>query len=142
MLALAGGCPPADRRPDGIDVLPVLAGEEPPFDRTLLFWRKRDQRGILGERAVRSGRWKYIWWPDGLQELYDLSTDVAEQRNLAATQPALARELHLNLDSWERDLVPPLYDQNPDQLPNLPAASGNEKSKNAGGHLGISPKTP
>lgn len=115
MLALAGAAPPANRPLDGIDLLPVLAGREPLFDRAL-FWRQSGPDGKLSERAMRAGHWKYLWSPDGREELYDLAADLAEQHNLAAARPSLARELRLRLDAWERDLSPPLYDQNPDQL--------------------------
>ena len=32
---------------------------------------------------VRTRRWKYIYYPDGFEELYDLETDPNEMSNLA-----------------------------------------------------------
>lgn len=36
-------------------------------------------------RCVRSADWKYIWYGDGFEELYDLAQDPSESRNLATT---------------------------------------------------------
>lgn len=47
-----------------------------------------------GNRAIRMGDWKLVAaGANGPWELYDLSTDRGEMKNLAAEQPAKAREL-------------------------------------------------
>jgi arylsulfatase len=46
-----------------------------------------------GNRAVRVGDWKLVAAKDDPWELYDLSTDRAEQVNLAAKMPDKVREL-------------------------------------------------
>lgn len=51
-----------------------------------------------GNRALRVGNWKITALKDGPWELYDLTTDRAEQNNLAATNPEKVKEL---TDRWE-----------------------------------------
>jgi choline-sulfatase len=48
-------------------------------------------------RVLREGRWKYIQAPR--PELYDLSTDPGEQRNVIAAQPSRARAMRGGLAS-------------------------------------------
>lgn len=112
-LALAGATAPADRPPDGIDLMPVLEGRERPQERTL-FWRialDPWRKNVVPQRAVRQGRWKYVDYPDGRQELFDLASDVAETNDLRDAQPEIAAALERQLNSWEAHVDPPLYDQ-------------------------------
>jgi arylsulfatase A-like enzyme len=51
-----------------------------------------------GNRAVRVGNWKLVATADGPWELYDLTTDRAEQKNLAAEKPEKVKEL---ADRWQ-----------------------------------------
>ncbi len=51
--------------------------------------------------GVREGNWKYIFdLREGEEELYDLSADPTEQRNLAAAQPARCARLRQRLAAW------------------------------------------
>ena len=52
-------------------------------------------------RAIRAGDWKLVALKGGGWELYDLSRDRGEQRNLAAAQPAKVRELEA---LWKRQM--------------------------------------
>ena len=53
----------------------------------------------LPHSAIRAGDWKLLhFYEDGRDELYRLTTDPAEQRNLAAQEPARTRELRARLD--------------------------------------------
>ncbi len=83
---------------DGRDVLPMLAGEAPPAERTF-FWRiERKERS---QRAARQGHWKYL--RDGQQELlFDLSTDVGEKRDLAASKPDRVAAMRRLQAEWEQ----------------------------------------
>ncbi len=112
-LALADASAPEDRPLDGVDLMPVLEGREPPFERTLFWRRALDpwRKSVVPQRAVRQGRWKYIDYPDGKQELFDLAADVGETNNLLGTHAEIAAGLRRRLDDWESDVDPPLYDQ-------------------------------
>jgi arylsulfatase A-like enzyme len=51
--------------------------------------------------GVREDNWKYMFdLREGLEELYDLSRDPSEQRNLAATQPERTARLRQRLVAW------------------------------------------
>ena len=99
ILAAAGVTPPASYRPEGIDLLPQLAGGGV-IERTL-FWRI--QGAGRNQRAVRRGRWKYL--RDGQYEfLFDLESGAGEQQDLTATRAALLPEFRTLLRAWEADV--------------------------------------
>jgi arylsulfatase A-like enzyme len=98
ILAAAGAELPNDL--EGIDLMPIVTGQEPELSRTL-FWRTRGT-----QRGVRSGDWKYIVQYDGFGELnfvFDLKRDIGERNDLAWSEQgqAVARELRPLLDAWE-----------------------------------------
>src|SRR5688572_31276764 len=57
LLAAGGVTVPAEARPDGIDLLPILEGRAQPVERTLFF---RNAAGGRQQRAVRRGNWKLL----------------------------------------------------------------------------------
>jgi N-acetylgalactosamine-6-sulfatase len=103
ILAAAGGRAPAGKKMDGVDLLPVLKGERPPFARTV-FWRFK--RGEARRKAVRSGDWKYVW-DTGKDELHNLADDPAEAKDLLRDRPEIAADLRKKLAAWEEDVRAP-----------------------------------
>ena len=96
MLALraAGIDAPDDRIIDGRDPLPVLRDGASSPHRNIYF-RYRDISGL------RQGRWKLVRQsPTAALELYDLQTDFAESRDLAADRTALAQRLWDEFSDW------------------------------------------
>ena len=92
---------------DGMDIFPILTGQKPVQGRTL-FWRRTNRRARqnveLG-RVVRKGNWKLIE-RDGVEpELFDLSIDVGETRNLINQHPELASGMTRELDDWEHRIA-------------------------------------
>jgi arylsulfatase A-like enzyme len=68
-----------------------------------------DQHDVR-KRALRTRTHKYIWHSDGRELLYDLTLDPGETRDLAASEPGIARTLRQQLEGWmtthgERDLA-------------------------------------
>lgn len=97
----------ADSAPlDGVDLLPVLSGKSPEFERPL-YWRI-DQPGRR-QLAVRRGRWKYIDDNSGNRGfpelLFDLAADPSERRNLYYDNQELAAELRRSLLAWEKEVT-------------------------------------
>ncbi|MFM7845833.1 MAG: sulfatase-like hydrolase/transferase, partial [Planctomycetota bacterium] len=85
VLELAG-IEPAANLP-GKSLVPTLA-EDRPIARDYLWWLHE------GNRALRKGDWKLVALKNSdAWELYDLATDRAEQRNLAAQMPDKVAEL-------------------------------------------------
>lgn len=86
---------------DGINLLPILRGEQPLQSRTLC-WRI-DRTGRQ-QKAVRHGPWKYI--QDGnVEMLFDLSKDISERNDLSFQNPAIFADLKQRLSTWESDLA-------------------------------------
>jgi arylsulfatase A-like enzyme len=101
IVGAAGGTLPNDRVLDGRDPLPVLAGNAPSPHRSLHWvWNvgRKEQW-----RALREGPMKLVRPSDkSAWELYDLSVDIGETKDLAAEHPELVRELAGKSDAWHR----------------------------------------
>lgn len=83
---------------DGIDLSGLLFRRERLPARTL-FWRDADQK------AVRRGPWKLVVTGTA-SALYNLDSDLGEERDVAAAEPARLRELTSALTDWEREVGP------------------------------------
>jgi hypothetical protein len=81
-LAAAAGYPGSLPPLDGIDLLPILGGEQP-----------APERALYPDRfAVVTPRWKLV-----NDELYDLASDPGEQSNVAALYPDTLAKLREQL---------------------------------------------
>lgn len=107
-LNLAGAKPQKNRALDGMDLLPILTGNQRGKRRTL-FWRRVGPNWVETHRAVRDGNWKFIDEPNGKQYLYDLANDIGEKNNLATEQKSKAGRMKKLIDKWEGQVDPPLY---------------------------------
>lgn len=79
---------------DGISMLPTLVGQPQP-QHDYLYW-EFTQRG--GWQAIRQGNFKAVRGnvrknPDAEIELYDLSHDLGEKKNVAADYPAKVQQM-------------------------------------------------
>jgi len=87
---------------DGLSLAPLLRGRAAP-KRDALYWfypHYSNQGGRPGA-AIRAGEWKLIrWFEDDSAELYNLTADPGETKNLAAEKPQVAAELRSKLDRW------------------------------------------
>ncbi|MFH1619002.1 MAG: sulfatase [bacterium] len=99
MLELAGI--EVNKDAQGRSLKPLLSGKvDAGFNRYVC------SENTLGGKAIRSDRWKLIWFPDKI-ELYDLKNDPMEHNNLAGveakTAEALKKELFSRLTAGEKD---------------------------------------
>ena len=105
LAALVGGVVPAGAAPDSENVLPALLGESKQARQELV-----EQAGSL---SLRSGKWKYITpskgekvnrqvnielGTDSEPQLYDVSADIGETRNLAAQFPDRVKTMAARLE--------------------------------------------
>jgi arylsulfatase A-like enzyme len=79
---------------DGISFLPELLGKKQK-KHDYLYWEFHEQGG---KTAVRMGDWKAVKLninkvPQGITELYDLSTDEGETKDLSATNPEIVKKM-------------------------------------------------
>lgn len=88
---LAGAEPPADL--DSISFVPTLRGESSRQKRhDFLYWEFYEQGS---RQAIRKENWKAVRQPmfTGKTELYDLSADPGERKDLAAERPEVVAEM-------------------------------------------------
>jgi arylsulfatase A-like enzyme len=96
ILQLAGVSKPVGVRLDGFSMVPLLnnTGSLPP---RRLFWT------IGNNWAVRDGQWK-LGMQSGVRGFYDLSRDIGEEFNVAATHPGLVARMQEALARWRTEV--------------------------------------
>jgi arylsulfatase A-like enzyme len=108
-IAAAGGTVKPEWKLDGVNLLPRLTGQVKRLPIRTLHWRRRGPGGPI---TVREGDWKLIYnrgTPDARPELYRLSTDVGETKDLAAAEPKITATLLEKAKAWEAKLKKPLW---------------------------------
>ena len=86
---------------EGLSLLSAIRDDNPVRENPI-FWE-----WSVG-RAVRKGNWKLVaHGKDAAWELYDLSTDPIESKNLIQTQPEIAQELENEFVHWKKKVSPP-----------------------------------
>jgi arylsulfatase A-like enzyme len=67
----------------GQSLVPLLEGGQTNGREDILCTYHGNQFGLFSQRMVRDRRWKYVWNPTALDELYDIESDPGELHNLA-----------------------------------------------------------
>ena len=118
LVTAAGGKVDASWRLDGVDLTPFVTGANSARPHQTLYWRYGPQW------AVRHGDLKLVVSKGGSgePELYDLSKDIGESRDLAAAQPAKVRELQALWDKWSAEQAEP-------SAPDVPAGAAKKGGK-------------
>lgn len=92
LCEIAGTRPPPST--DGVSLLPTLLGKGKQQRHEFLLW---DFGGYGGQQAVRLGTWKglrrNLHLGNTRLELYNLSSDMGETRDVAAQHPAIVRRI-------------------------------------------------
>jgi arylsulfatase A-like enzyme len=105
---------------EGVNLVPHLSGEksEPPHD--MLAWRFGPQK------AIRKGSHKLVITrnmeskKNSAWQLFDLSTDIGEQNDLAASKPELVSELKAAWEAWNAKNILPHWHGNVNEDPSSP----------------------
>ncbi|MBI2479083.1 MAG: sulfatase-like hydrolase/transferase, partial [Planctomycetia bacterium] len=97
LVKLAGGAVPSDRKIDGGDIWPILAGDADAKSPHETFYYYRG----LNLQALRHGPWKLHL---GNGELYHLDDDVSESKNVAKQHPEVVASLHELAEKTNGDL--------------------------------------
>ena len=121
LLEIAGAQPPANYPLDGDSYAQrLMDGGKEASPPSPIYWHFP---GYLGAGAgtwrttpagaIRLGDWKLLeFFEEDRVELYNLRDDVGEAKNLAATEPAKAKELHEKLIAWRKKLHAPMPTKN------------------------------
>jgi arylsulfatase A-like enzyme len=120
---MTGAALPAGQPLDGKSLIPLLQDPESSLGKRALYWhfpaylqsyqRTDGQRDLLFRSRpcsiIRDGDWKlHEYFEDGGLELYNLAVDVGEQKNLAESKSAKAKELHDKLVQWRQSIGAPV----------------------------------
>jgi len=87
---------------DGISFLPTLLGQSDQKSHDYLYWEFHGRWD--GAQAVRMGNWKAVRLgghddPEAPMELYDLTTDIGEQMDVAESNPEVVEKVRMYMDS-------------------------------------------
>jgi arylsulfatase B len=105
--AIASAAPP--EKLEGVNLIPYLTGQDNTRPHETLFWRQG------GKTAMRHGDWKLVRMGGKLRtgdlgwELFDLSNDLSEETNLAASKPGRLAEM---VERWKQindEMIEPLF---------------------------------
>jgi len=114
VLDLAGVPPVAGTPPlQGHSLAAVLGGGDAPRGEPAVFGETTPgdvPNPQVHARLIFDGRWKYVYRPGDVDELYDLHTDPEELCNLASAAEAAGQLVHLRagLAAWMRRTDDPL----------------------------------
>ena len=117
---LAGAeLPPETRHPlSGESLLPILTGQAKRLERDALFWHfpgymdTRQEPNTVANKRIGDKRYKLRYsYQTNRYELYDLSVDLSESRDLFTLEPsaetlAIAKELRASLVQWLAETKP------------------------------------
>ena len=100
---------------DGVSLMPLLR-ETGTFDRDAIYWHYPHYNPIGGYPygAIRDGDWKLIeFYEDNHVELYNVTDDIGESKDLAAAKPDIAERLREKLHEWRTSVDAQMPRPNP-----------------------------
>jgi len=123
LLGIAGAKQP-EQPLDGLNLVPLFKGEVQDLGGRPLYWHfpayLQSYRGTTNEQrdplfrtrpcgVIRKGRFKlHEYFEDGGLELYDLTNDIRERKNLADEMPDKRDELHQLMKTWRQEIGAPV----------------------------------
>ncbi|MDO6802051.1 arylsulfatase [Wenyingzhuangia sp. 1_MG-2023] len=86
------GVQPTNKDINGISLVPELFGKAKQQQKhDYLYWEFNERQGPI--QAIRKNDWKLVWKLEGEPELYNLSTDMGETKNLALQESKKLKEM-------------------------------------------------
>ena len=94
-----------DGHQDGVNLAPLIDGNEPPTERQL-FWG--GDGTFWHGSAMRDGHYKLMidvsGDNDGTPQLFDLEQDIGEQNDIATKDPERVQQMLIALDAWKAEV--------------------------------------
>ncbi|MEI6177176.1 MAG: sulfatase-like hydrolase/transferase [Verrucomicrobiota bacterium] len=103
-LACAGVTMPTDKPYDSVNVLPYLSGQQSSAPHDRLFWRRNEELST----AVRAGDKKLVRLDSRSDQLFDITADIGETHDLAASEAKTLAGLGADADAWIKQMAPKL----------------------------------
>lgn len=106
ILSLTGIAPEADQVFDGVDLSPLLTGNDK-LDREALYWHYPHYHGSgwAPGAAIRQGAWKLLeFYESNTVELYNLIDDIAESNDLSEEEPEKVEALRTKLYELQKSM--------------------------------------
>jgi arylsulfatase A-like enzyme len=100
---LAGGTVTEEIKFDGVNLLPYVLGKNKTLPHESMNWR------FTVSAAIRDGNWKLIRLPDRMPMLYNLSTDISEQNDVALDNLDRTKTMLKTLGNWDVSQPHPLF---------------------------------
>lgn len=95
---------PADRKIDGVDLLPYLQGRAEGRPHQALFWRSGQYKAVLaGDWKLQSSEAQNKVW------LYNLAADPTERNDLSKAEPARVRAMLAMLKAQDVESAKPIW---------------------------------
>lgn len=95
---------PADRKVDGVDLLPYLQGRAEGRPHQALFWRSGQYKAVLaGDWKLQSSEAQNKVW------LYNLAADPTERNDLSKAEPARVRTMLAMLKAQDAESAKPIW---------------------------------
>ena len=112
---LADGKLPVNQIIDGQSLLPLLNDPKTVLDRDALHWHYPHFHHDRPASSIRERDWKLIEYLDGSGdlELYHLTNDIGETKNLIKTKPGRTADLRKKLQSWRTEVLARMPIPNP-----------------------------
>ncbi len=103
-VAASGGTVDPSWHVNGINLFESWIGKQATAHDRTLFWEWRSERA--NQVAAMHGQFKLVITQGGKPELYDVVSDPAERRDLAAQDPDLVERLRDQFDAWLKTETP------------------------------------
>jgi arylsulfatase A len=131
LVETAGATTPKQPR-DGVSLAALLRDPAAPLKRDTLHWHLPHYHHSTPASAIRRGDWKLIeFFEDDSLQLFNLHADPGESSDLAAREPARAKELQTALAAWRKEVGARMPGPNPNHDPARAKEMAKGKNRNA-----------
>ena len=116
---LANGTLPSHQTIDGLSLKPLFLDPTAKLDRDTLHWHYPHYHHDRPASSIRERDWKLIEYLDGTGdiELYQLSEDIGETKNLATEKKGRVADLRKKLSAWRKEVIARMPIPNPSYDP-------------------------